>query len=969
MPTFCMHQAEHLRSQTFGPMFTEIPETQKRMERLLDRSVVLNTFVYVAARSAPWIFAENNEERTRILEDFDGACRSLTPTYGMWIANQVGLLALERRAYTWWTLGRHDRAYRDFHKLIRLLRSLRGQVEQRAMRVRGTKTLVEGLTATAEHHIGRIYREQHAHRVALRYFDRASKHLEGWAEHPEIGGIMRNSRWRVDLLISRGKANYELGRVKTSLLYYARAWRAFLQLADSESEHTANLDLVTQAIEWLASIEDEPELSKAELSRRLKPLIGQFQTVYSPVHLRLLAAEIMMRLGHLLYILKLPPLDWNGEEFPPQPDHELAWSCMRQAALLDPASTLIAADLLKILNSTPAADFEEAADAEELEEPREDDKKSELPSTVPLDEQWPSGGDRFEEAVRVVEYVVQSWLNDDPEEDDSERTNGARIARELLRSFLAHTDSSNVKLAQVYNYLMQRPRELDHVGTQPSPTIELVCLRRYSSFFPLLPRPAAFRALGGGYLVRVRDEGQEPFGIAIDPGPDFLNNLFRCGYSLADVQMIVLTHDHADHSASLDSLLALLGTRQMLADPIFSKEERLTIVGNQSVVERYGFFNDDEPVRKTEDEKDMERSEPVRVMSFEQFAAISSQRGVARDEAIKGTKEKDEKKKPKILLSPKTLQIDPVKTVDHIDAGGHVAQGFLLHIGDGGERASILFTGDTGRPPAPGPNGEEPVHYEAPGKTSLASAIEIADVVVAHLSSVPLPELRDLAGLTSGPDSDDELVGAFTEIWKKAADNAGPSIEDETSFLLNQLQFAFRSRGKKGDRLAISPFDAPDKMDPPSDRHLYLAGLLDVAERMAKRSKESNRPALLLIGELREELGTFRTRIASRVSEVIFEDDSEIGTTLTTDIGLRLRVSRPPANGDDQSPVSVLCTTCDLDTDLIASERFHSPDEIREVCVKGENEGVFYNCMLHDPGKRPELPWVEAVERYNIFGD
>jgi hypothetical protein len=57
----CMHQAEHLRSQSFGPMFTEIPETNAAMETVLQRSVVLNTFAYVVGRSMPWVFAENEE--------------------------------------------------------------------------------------------------------------------------------------------------------------------------------------------------------------------------------------------------------------------------------------------------------------------------------------------------------------------------------------------------------------------------------------------------------------------------------------------------------------------------------------------------------------------------------------------------------------------------------------------------------------------------------------------------------------------------------------------------------------------------------------------------------------------------------------------------------------------------------------------------------------------------------------------
>jgi tetratricopeptide (TPR) repeat protein len=996
-----MHRAEHLRSQAFEGMFKEIPEVHAEMQLLLERSVVLNTFVYVAARSVPWVFAENDEERARVVDNFDECCENLTPTYCMWIGNQVGLLALERRAYTQWTLGRHDLAYCDFYKLIRLLRGLRRQVDRRAMRVPGTKTLVEGLTGTAEHHIGRIYRGQHAHRVALRYFDRAAKHLEGWEDHAEIGSILKNSRWRVDLLINRGKANFELGRIKASLLYYAQAWQAFLQLAASESHSTANPEVVKKVVEWLEAVKDEPELSKAELSERLEPLVGQFETVYSPVHLRLLAAEIMMRLGHLLYMLKLPPLGWtlpqDRAKLPPKADHKLSRRCMFQAAALDPSSTLIATDLLKIRHGSGAvgADAEQGEGGSGQRQPKSEGEsepdrpdsaatKDEYPTMASLREQWPAGESRFEEAVRVIEYVIQTWLADlDPEsavDEEGDRTQ-REIARELLRSFLAHTDSSNVKLAQLYQYLMQKPREVEGGADRSGATIDVVCLRRYSSFFPFLPRPAAFRALGGGYLAQVRDaECEEPFGIAIDPGPNFLDNLYRCGYALADIHMIVLTHDHADHIASVDALLALMGYRGLLEEKkTFSAEKRLTIVGNESVVRRYSFFNDPHPLKTTKPEGQpgdpspepvaADRRDAVHVMSFDEFRNIGRWR------------DKDRRRKAierhGILLRPNSLRIEPVQTVDHLDAMGYVSQGFVLKMGEGAGQSSVLFTSDTGEPVKDeeaksrydgGPHRAGENRYK-----TLENATAEADVVVAHLSSVPLPELRKIAALTPEPPKGEGSTKALIELWGKAAEQARRDDEDfsdgiaETGFLLRQLQFAFRSRAKDDADIGVSPLSPLDEMKNQPERHLYLTGLLSLAKHMVGAGRRKRHP-LLLIGELREELGTFRTRIASHITGSVFQD-GEAGTALTADIGLRVRVSRKGIEKGERAEISVLCTTCDLDNDLIASERFHAPSEIREVCVKGENEGVFYNCPLHDPGSRPELLFVESVERYAVFGD
>jgi hypothetical protein len=347
-------------------------------------------------------------------------------------------------------------------------------------------------------------------------------------------------------------------------------------------------------------------------------------------------------------------------------------------------------------------------------------------------------------------------------------------------------------------------------------------------------------------------------------------------------------------------------------------------------------------------------------MSFSQFNRIT-------DLADPGRRQW-KREKASICLTPDCLRIQPIRTIDHFDAAGHISQGFLLSVGrTPGTRSSVLFTGDTGPQPSKRKSKSHigPRHHFARGTKSLKEAAAEADVVIAHLSSVPLPELRNLAGFAAVSD-EDEPAQRFIALWKKAARSArkDDSGAAEARFLLQQLQFAFRSRGWD-ETFAISPFSHTREMRDRSEKHLFLSGVLDLAVSMAEGHERGGPKPLMLIGELREELGTFRTRIATRITETVF--GGKAGTALTTDIGLRLRVSR--RQGEEVASVSVLCTTCDLDNDLVTGERFHPPEEIREVCVKGENESVFYNCELHDPGRHPEVLWVESVERYNVFGD
>lgn len=227
---------------------------------------------------------------------------------------------------------------------------------------------------------------------------------------------------------------------------------------------------------------------------------------------------------------------------------------------------------------------------------------------------------------------------------------------------------------------------------------------------------------------------------------------------------------------------------------------------------------------------------------------------------------------------------------------------------------------------------------------------------------------------TNPEDAKLKLVAEYADLWGQAAEAASATSENEhlkagiteADFLLKQIQFGFRVKSPRDLGVRVSPFD-PRQEENRSAQHLYLKGLLEIAEIMATTKR--GRGQLLLLGELREELGTFRTSIANSISANFFEGVRRKSkpSALTADIGLRVRLTRPAGASDPA--LDVLCTTCDLDNDLIPSEKFHAPSEIREVCVKGEDEGVFYNCWLHDPRMRDEYLWVESVERYDVFGE
>jgi Beta-lactamase superfamily domain len=1062
-----MHGVEAWQSLRLGEHAELTEKDQRWLMQELDRCIALDTFAYCVSRSAPWIFAESEQECRKVFEDLDEAWRNVRPTRCMWIACQVSLLALHRRAYARTLKDDQVQAYNDYHKLQRLIREADRRVRSAPIHVEGALEFLAGLDAQAHHHIGELYRGQHAHQPALKHFRAASHSLELLEKEDKLKDVLTNSRWHVQLQVSHGKASYEIGRHKESLCWHLRGWKAFLELLAARTHTEASTEEIDGAIGWLEKVRYEPELRKPELQTHIKPVVAQLNRITVPGRFGVLAADILLRLGHLLFVLNLDSgldlqsdVNLNPDEALEQAretvEEMLAFNCLRKAAICDPNSTLVGADLLKARLRVR----ERLAD----EIPPAYDGMLEPKTLGPVPTQWPGGGENYERIARVTEYLMLRAMRGEPASPrprpSTPEAENAEIARHLLLNFLTHTDSINVRKSQVHRFLTQTSEAAQPPCENHGAAIEFVCMRRYSSAFPLLPRPSAFRALGGGYFVRLHrpangaTEREKPFGIVIDPGVDFVENLYRTGHSLEDVQMIIVTHDHVDHVGALDPLLSLLYTgselrkRQQDADPQ-ERELPLKVLVNKSVYSRYAYI--DEPRRK--------RKEPTTFLRLERLKQVRA------SELIEGF--------------PSEFEIMPMTTrsadgAGHRDLGGAPSHGLYFSTEAGGP--SLAITGDTPRPPRRGAREYENWREE------WLPALR-ADVLIAHLSSVPLTELRKLAsleatdnarsmteqadqirakarqlivdlrgrrlpalvrglrGLRDGahdlaaglaasrmprmtPDEllavarklevasetlDSALIAAAVEdgsphdlrskeLIQDARSLAGAAKDLPAEFielkrilghldrpdrhLKGRLTFAMWLRGRSpASATADLVGPVPELWEPPKD-HSYLSGIADWA-RDYRQARGERRPGLFIIGELSDELGTMRGQVAARLNETILKPPARGGAgpprtaarfyALTADIGLRMFVVPDEHGGqvpaaDTKRRARVLCTTCNLDTDRVSKERFHQAPLIQEVCVKGENEGIFYNCQEHDPSTQEEPTFLEQLERFDIFG-
>ncbi|MBI4618957.1 MAG: MBL fold metallo-hydrolase [Desulfobacterales bacterium] len=138
-----------------------------------------------------------------------------------------------------------------------------------------------------------------------------------------------------------------------------------------------------------------------------------------------------------------------------------------------------------------------------------------------------------------------------------------------------------------------------------TPNFELICLRRWNSFSPNLGSRAA-ATVGGGYLVRAWDEDKKRYiGIVIDPGYNFLENLFNEGFTLPDIDVVVITHAHPDHIENLTNILTLIRERKNRVREknneengdhcrISPQDHRILLAMTEGVFERFSRYLDDE---------------------------------------------------------------------------------------------------------------------------------------------------------------------------------------------------------------------------------------------------------------------------------------------------------------------------------------------------------------------------------------
>lgn len=226
----------------------------------------------------------------------------------------------------------------------------------------------------------------------------------------------------------------------------------------------------------------------------------------------------------------------------------------------------------------------------------------------------------------------------------------------------------------------------------------LLILKRWGSYTPTVTTPGR-TTFGGGYFIDWMG-----YRIAIDPGFDFLRNFSEYGFNIVDLDCVIVTHNHSDHTADLDRIFGLI-------------YERIEYTKNLS--------NDDQSKNRIACEQTERLEESLFLLPpsvRNRLAPVISKFWKSR------RKIKNLALSKPIKLHDKRITLIPVRTEGHFDLSSKPAFGLKFKL-----RAEVSdpiscqvgITGDTG-------------YYG-----TLATDFADCEVIVAHVSTVSdlLPEI------------------------------------------------------------------------------------------------------------------------------------------------------------------------------------------------------------------------------------
>lgn len=650
--------------------------------------------------------------------------------------------------------------------------------------------------------------------------------------------------------VAQGKIFIEMGEFKNALKQFLKALDRIFIISSTKSnpELEKNLQEIRKAQAVLEGARQEEIFQKKvfyDALFKFNPKVLEDNAFKS---LRLLVSDICARIAFVLFIL------FYKSEDPEKFHHLKAEEWLEVALRLDPSNGL--AQFNRLLSGA----------------------KKKISSNQ-LNFRNDSSIRRF--LTLALETLVNSPNHEDLEEE-----------RSFFKQSITYSDSLIKKPLEINYYLTPEKKEKKD---------GMLVLKRWSSSSPRVPRPTTFQMRGGGYMVFWNNRG-----IAIDPGFDFITNLYAEGYSISDIDAIIVTHDHIDHTDDFDAILALNYQLNRYNESTYLKPKapiNLSLFLNTGFMEKYTPYLS----LNTKEKPGVHTSGDGYIDHIYTLAPHST---------------------IDMTDTPFQFKIEVIPARHREITLDKYAVGFKLHLYDKNENEKLTlgFTSDT-------------AYYEA-----LGNKFKDCDIVIPHVGFVTFRELGQLLELQ------------IDKIIKAASHNYFSDIEEELRFF---SALGFRDVKNWDDLSAKWGAGGEAQHRGFLRQHLGYSGVKKIWEKMCESEVENQ---LMVISELHEEMGSFRNKLASAFNHKA-RNLKNAPMCFTGDTGMHLLFEQGAAL---KPHPQIKCISCAKDNDLAPEEIFHHPENVREVCIKGEKEGIFYFCKEHAPD--PDTEFREKIERFNLFG-
>jgi ribonuclease BN (tRNA processing enzyme) len=459
----------------------------------------------------------------------------------------------------------------------------------------------------------------------------------------------------------------------------------------------------------------------------------------------------------------------------------------------------------------------------------------------------------------------------------------------------------------------------------------LIGLQRWNS-----SSPAQGRSIGGGYLLYHTDKsGTVDLGIAIDPGFDFVRNLFHEGFGISDIDIVLISHSHVDHVRDFEVIVQLLTDLKKLGN---KREKCIHVMLSLGVYERLKHIIEDpfyryhvEPyiidVRREIERNYFEKLSPSCAIHFvEREDKDKNKRAMMRYEAVLP----DENLASQAYDSRIKVTVQPTRAY-HTDPSNYSDSfGFKIEVTEPGEKTNVSAD-------VPSPH------------TTILGYTGDTKWVYPHVHD-PLEDLEDEDNRHQIWDVSEQYFGCDAVIV-----HLGSLVDTDEKGLRKEFMNCLKCEPNQQEecRGTVCKKDHP-----------YLAGLIRLlsslrSESRVKRKTEGKLKQLILVSEFGEELrGGIRVNLIERLKLAYKDALSFLPIDVGMDVQLLPREKREDDNRVASNEQKVWCIQCEqfVAIDAAKFERYGVDEALFcfcETCRKATPLNVMQDRMrqLYEVGR------------------